>query len=160
MAIATSSPERHSQLPVRSPAPNKRQLRVVRSTPKQPPLRRPRAFYIGPAIFVLCLLGVVGAQVVSMQNQVAITNLQSDLTNAQNQRYDLQLKVADEEQPSVVVQGAGKQGMVVPPVVHELPAAGTGFSSSANSTSKEQSSGSSTGDSKKAHSGTKSSSTR
>jgi cell division protein FtsL len=114
MAIATSSPERHSQLPARTPAPSKRQLRVVRTTPKQPRSRRPRAFYIGPALVLACLLGVGAAQAISMQSQVAITNLQSDLSNAQNQHYDLQLKVADEEQPSAVVSGAKSQGMVVP----------------------------------------------
>jgi hypothetical protein len=161
MAIATSSEQRQAQLPARAPAQSRRQLRVVRSTPKQPRLRRPRAFYIGPALVLACLLGVGAAQAISMQSQVTITNLESDLSNAQNQHYDLQLKIAEAEQPSSVVGGAKKQGMVVPPVIHELPAAASGSSGSSTArTAPKQHSPTAADNSKRTHPTDNSSGTR
>jgi hypothetical protein len=119
------SRERHSHVQNPVENPQRRHLGVFRPDQSREKLRRPRAFVIGPVLILIALLAVVAAQAVLMQGQVTLTNLQGEVASAQNSRYDLQLEIAKEEQPSTVVAGAKRDGMVVPQVLNELPAAHT-----------------------------------
>jgi hypothetical protein len=124
MAISTApNRERHSHVASPEQSPPRRHLWVFRPAQKRERLRRPRAFVIGPVLVLVALLAVVAAQAILMEGQVTLTKLQGDVSAAQISRYDLQLKIAGEEQPSTIVAAAKRDGMIVPSVLNELPPA-------------------------------------
>jgi len=82
--------------------------------------------FVAPALVLASLLAVVGAQAVLTEGQVRLTGLQAQEAAAQAKRFDLQLRVAQEEQPSAVVAAARAQGMVVPSSVTDISAVDPG----------------------------------
>jgi hypothetical protein len=115
-----------SDTPQRSgtPAPGarRRELHVVRSSPKRGGRHQGRSAFIAPALVLLCLLGVAGAQAVLTEGQVKLSNLQAAVSAAQTNRFDLELQVAQQEQPSAVISAARRDGMVSPAGVTNIPA--------------------------------------
>jgi hypothetical protein len=71
---------------------------------------------------LLALLSVAAGQTVLTEGQVNLGKLQSSVATAQTQRLDLELQVAEEEQPGAVVAAATRDGMVAPARITELPA--------------------------------------
>lgn len=67
------------------------------------------------------LLAVAGAYAYLTQGQVRLTRLDQQLGNQLNRHRELELKVADLEQPSKVVSEAKQQGLVTPSKVTDLP---------------------------------------
>ena len=100
----------------------KRSLDVVRSAPKRTRLWRTRLVVVAPVLCVLSLLAVAGAQAVLTSGQVKLTKVQAEVSAAQTKRFDLELKIALEEQPSAVIAAARAQGMIVPSLIHDIPA--------------------------------------
>jgi hypothetical protein len=100
----------------------KRSLDVVRSAPKRTRLWRTRLVVVAPVLCVVSLLAVAGAQAVLTGGQVKLTKVQAEVSAAQTKRFDLELKIALEEQPSAVIAAARAQGMIVPSVIHDIPA--------------------------------------
>jgi cell division protein FtsL len=99
----------------------RRELHVVRTAPKRTGLLRRRLVLVAPALVIVSLLGVAGAQAVLTEGQVRLNTLQSKVSAAQTRRFDLELQVAQEEQPSAVVAAARAHGMTVPSVVNDIP---------------------------------------
>ena len=68
-----------------------------------------------------------------------LTKLQAEVSAAQTKRFDLELKIALEEQPSAVIAAARAQGMIVPSIIHDIPAVSIAPANStlANSKSKD-----------------------
>lgn len=67
------------------------------------------------------LLAVVGAHAYLTQGQLRLTQLQGQLNSQLARHRDLQLQVANLEQPASVLSEAQKQGLVVPANVNDLP---------------------------------------
>jgi hypothetical protein len=108
---------------VEIPAPEgRRDLRVVRPAPKRTSRLARRAVFIGPALVLGSLLSVAGAQAYLAQGQVRLSSLQADVAAAQTKRLDLELQIANEEQPSSVMAAARQLGLVVPSKISDLPA--------------------------------------
>ena len=109
---------------VESTAPDleRAELRLVRPEPKRTGRAARRAVYIGPALVLLSLLSVAGAQTYLTQGQVRLTALQADIAAAQTKRLDLELQIADEEEPSAVMAAARQLGLVEPSKISDLPA--------------------------------------
>lgn len=99
----------------------RRELHVVRTAPKRTGLLRGRLVLVAPALVIVSLLGVAGAQAVLTEGQARLNTLQAQVSAAQTRRFDLELQVAQEEQPSAVVAAARAHGMTVPPVVIDIP---------------------------------------
>jgi hypothetical protein len=91
---------------------------------------------------VLSLLAVAGAQAVLTEGQVRLTNLQAEVSAAQTKRFDLELQIALDEQPSAVIAAARAQGMIVPSVINEIPAVNIGMAHPKKQTSPAKSNGS------------------
>jgi len=123
MAPTTAAqPERRVPSPSPVTAEQRRALRVVRQAPKRRGRARHRAWAIGPGLVLLALLSVAAGQTVLTEGQVNLGKLQSSVATAQTQRLDLELQVAEEEQPGAVVAAATRDGMVAPARITELPA--------------------------------------
>jgi cell division protein FtsL len=71
------------------------------------------------------LLSVADAQAYLTQGQVRLARLQQQLTGEQARHRDLELQVADLEDPSQVVNKAQQQGLTVPAQVTDLPLVAT-----------------------------------
>ncbi len=121
-----------------------RQLRArqsagsARPAQRRPPVRalapRPRktrrSDHRKRTVAVLCvlltmgsLLAVTGAHAYLTQGQVRLTRLQNQLSSQLTRHRNLELQVANLEQPSSVLSEAQKQGLVVPTNVNDLPQA-------------------------------------
>jgi hypothetical protein len=122
MVTTVPQPERRAQSPSQAPAEHRRSLRVVRPAPKRRSQPGHRAWIIGPVLVLLTLLSVAAGQTVLTEGQVSLSTLQSQVSAAQTKRLDLELQVAQEEQPSAVIAAATRDGMVVPTEINELPA--------------------------------------
>lgn len=114
--------ERRAQTVAPELEERRQDLHVVRPAPRRTGLSRGRLVLVGPVLVILSLLAVVGAQAVLTEGQVRLTNLKAQVSAAQTKRFDLELRVAQEEQPSAIVAAARAQGMIVPTVVSEIPA--------------------------------------
>jgi hypothetical protein len=115
-----------SEQPQRSGAPapgaGGRELHVVRSSPKRGGRHQGRSVFIAPVLVLLSLLAVAGAQAVLTEGQVKLSNLQAAVSAAQTNRFDLELQVANQEQPSAVISAARRDGMISPAGVTNIPA--------------------------------------
>lgn len=105
---------------------------------RRPPIRalapRPRktrrSAHRRRTVAVLCvlltmgsLLAVAGAHAYLTQGQLRLTRLQGQLSSQLARHRNLELQVANLEQPSSVLTQAQKQGLVVPSNVNDLPQA-------------------------------------
>jgi cell division protein FtsL len=144
--------ERLAQTPAPDLQTRTEELHVVRTAPKRTGLTRGRLVLVAPVLVLVSLLAVAGAQAVLTQGQVKLTNLQSQVSAAQTKRFDLELQVAQEEQPSAVIAAARAQGMTEPSNVTDLPAVNPGptptsLPTRAHSTKKTAKSGEASGNS-------------
>ncbi len=73
------------------------------------------------AVVVGSLLAVAGAHAELTQGQVRLTTVQHQLDSEITHHRDLELRVAQLEDPAHIVQGAQQQGMVPPRQVTDLP---------------------------------------
>ena len=85
---------------------------------------------------LLSLLAVAGAQTFLAQGQVRLTGLQAEVQAAQTKRLDLELQIANEEQPSAVMAAARQLGLIVPSEITDLPAVTLPSSSSSTTRTK------------------------
>lgn len=123
---ATATRARRAPAPVRS-APRRAPLRVVESR-RRPPARRRRGILLASfALVVGSLLAVAGAQAYLTQGQVRLARIQQQLTTEQARHRDLELKVAQLDDPSHVVAKAQQQGLTVPAQVTDLPLIAAGM---------------------------------
>jgi hypothetical protein len=125
MVTTVPQAERRAQSPSPAPAEHRRSLRVVRPAPKRRSQPGHRVWIIGPVLVLLALLSVAAGQTVLTEGQVSLGTLQSQVSAAQTKRLDLELQLAQEEQPSAVIAAATRNGMVVPSEINELPAVDT-----------------------------------
>jgi cell division protein FtsL len=129
MSIATANP-RARRAPSEIPAPaHAGNLRLVKPAPKRTAGEKNRAILVGPALVLACLLSVAVAQAILTEGQVRLTKLDAQVASAQTTRADLELQVAQEEQPSEVIAAARNEGMVEPSVISDLPTVGPGTGS-------------------------------
>jgi cell division protein FtsL len=79
------------------------------------------------ALFVLLVVGslllVAGARAYLTQGQVRLTRLQDQLQYQASEHSDLQLRVAELENPTNVLSQGQKQGLVEPTSVSDIPQA-------------------------------------
>lgn len=117
---ATAARTRRIAAPQRTPAPRK-DLRVVAPATRRS--RRParRTLAIAVVIVVGSMLVVAGAQAYLTQGQVRLARLQQQLSNAQAQHRDLELQVAQLENPATVVAKGQQQGLTAPAQVTDVP---------------------------------------
>lgn len=106
----TQSPARRSPLTVLEGRRRRRPRRAVRSM-----------VVVAVLLAVGSPLAVVGAQAYLTQGQVRLAHLQKQLNAQLSQHRDLELRVAQLEQPANVLSEAQKQGLVVPGSVTALP---------------------------------------
>jgi hypothetical protein len=104
------------------PEAPERDLHVVRSDTRRTGRVARRAAYIGPVLVLLSLLAVAGAQTYLTEGQVRLTGLQAAVSAAQTKKLDLELQIANEEQPGAVLAAARALGLVEPTKISELPA--------------------------------------
>jgi hypothetical protein len=92
---------------------------------------------VAVAVAVGSLLAVVGAQAYLTQGQVRLTRLQEQLNTQLGQNGDLEMRLAQLEQPANVLSEAQKQGLVAPSNVTDLsqvnPPASQGSTASSTS---------------------------
>ncbi|MGO9341989.1 MAG: hypothetical protein ACLP6E_05655 [Acidimicrobiales bacterium] len=100
----------------------RRELHVVRPDTGRTGRAARRAVYVGPVLVLLSLLAVAGAQTYLTEGQVRLTGLQAAVSAAQTKKLDLELQIADEEQPGAVMAAARALGLVTPTKISELPA--------------------------------------
>jgi Tfp pilus assembly protein PilX len=102
-------------------------VRPALSAPeRRPERRRPaRGKRLVVALFVLLVVGslllVVGARAYLTQGQVRLTRLQDELQYQAGEQSDLQLRVAQLENPTNVLSEGQKQGLVEPASVSDIP---------------------------------------
>ncbi|HUC38459.1 MAG TPA: hypothetical protein VMR97_15205 [Acidimicrobiales bacterium] len=108
---------------------------------------RPRrlAAVSAAAVAVGSLLAVTGAHAYLTQGQARLSRLQDQLSSQLTKNRDLELRVAQLEQPSNVMSEAQKQGLVTPSSVTDLPQANPAppAGSASTSTQGSQTTGSS-----------------
>jgi hypothetical protein len=148
--VAAPERARRAQPSRPSAAPQRQPLRVVRPAPRRTGRVSNKGLMVGPALVLIALLIIAGAQTVLAQGQVSLGTLQSQVAAAQTQRLNLELRVAAEEQPSAVAAEARKLGMVVAPTVSDLPPAAQ--TSTTQKSSKKQSTDKSSGQRSKSNS--------
>jgi cell division protein FtsL len=121
MAIANVTPGAR-RAPHEAPAPHRRGLHLVRPQPRRSRRVTNRLVFVGPVIVVATLLSVVVAQAVMTQGQVRLTGLQAQVAAAQTTRMDLELQVAQEQQPQAVIAAARRLGLAEPGQISDIPA--------------------------------------
>jgi hypothetical protein len=99
-----------------------RDLHVVRPDTRRTSRVARSAAYFGPVLVLLSLLAVAGAQTYLTEGQVRLTALQAAVSAAQTKKLDLELQIANEEQPGAVLAAARALGLVMPTKISELPA--------------------------------------
>ncbi|MHB8329595.1 MAG: hypothetical protein ACYDD6_08240 [Acidimicrobiales bacterium] len=72
------------------------------------------------------LLAVAGAEAYITQGQVRLARLEQQLNTQQADHRDLELQVAQLENPSSIVSQAQQHGLTVPSQVTDLPLLGAG----------------------------------
>ena len=103
------------------PAPRPPDLQVVRRPPSRQRQPWRRAVVLSAVFAVGSLLAVAGAQAYLIQGQVNLVRLQKNLNSQLGQHRDLELKVAQLEQPTRIVSDGQAQGLIVPGQVKDLP---------------------------------------
>jgi len=125
-ATTTTATTAPSARPAPSDAPGHEERRwvlgVVRPAPRRTGLSKGRLVLVAPVLVLVSLLAVASAQALLTQGQVRLTSLQAQVSAAQTKRFDLELQIAREEQPSAVIAAARAQGMIVPSVINDIPA--------------------------------------
>lgn len=117
---ATATRARRAPAPARAPQ-RRPPLRVVEPRRRPPAQRRRKALWLSLALAVGSLLAVAAAQAYLTQGQVRLARLQQQLTTEEAHHRDLELRVAQLEDPSHVVSQAQAQGLTVPVQVTDLP---------------------------------------
>jgi cell division protein FtsL len=119
-----SAPRRSATLggaPQGRPDASPPRLRVV-----GPPTRRRAPWSLRPTLFVVVglvlgsLLLVAGAQAYMTQEQVRLTNVQTQLATQAAEHHDLEYRVAQLSNPAHIVAAAQSQGLTVPSQVTDL----------------------------------------
>jgi cell division protein FtsL len=103
-----------------TPEPSHRRLHLLKPSPRRRRRLASRLIVVGPALVLLSLLSVVIAQALMTEGQVQLTNMQGQVSAAQTTRLDLELEVAQEEQPSNVIAAARSQGLVEPSGITDI----------------------------------------
>ncbi len=129
VTAATAARLQRATAPARAPTRRPARAVVLRAveTRRRPPAprRRPVAMVVSLVLAVGSLLSVADAQAYLTQGQVRLARLQQQLTGEQARHRDLELQVADLEDPSQVVNKAQQQGLTVPAQVTDLPLVAT-----------------------------------
>lgn len=116
------SPAKARQRPsAGQPEARARALEVMERRPRSPRGARRGAIVVAVALMVGSPLAVVGAQAYLTQGQARLARLQEQLEAQTSQHRDLELRVAQLEQPANVLSEAQKQGLVSPSNVVDLP---------------------------------------
>lgn len=102
-----------------------RPLAVVEGRRGRSPRPRRHLVVLALLLSVGSLVAVAGAHAYLTQGQFKLTRLQDQLSAQLGEHRDLELKVAQLEQPSNVLSEAQKQGLVVPSSVTDLPQVAT-----------------------------------
>ncbi|MGD0320552.1 MAG: hypothetical protein ABSC00_02930 [Acidimicrobiales bacterium] len=119
--MALAAPQVRSRRQVARDLPSReRRLKVVEGR-RRHPHRTGRFVVLAVALALGSLLAVAGAQAYLTQGQVRLTRLQEQLNTQLGQHRDLELRVAQLEQPANVLSEAQKQGLVAPNGVTDLP---------------------------------------
>ncbi|MGA2036019.1 MAG: hypothetical protein ABSH04_00300 [Acidimicrobiales bacterium] len=119
--------------------PRRRPLKVLAGRRQRPHRTRNSIvmLVVAVAVAVGSLLAVVGAQAYLTQGQVRLTRLQEQLNTQLGQNGDLEMRLAQLEQPANVLSEAQKQGLVAPSNVTDLsqvnPPASQGSTASSTS---------------------------
>jgi cell division protein FtsB len=127
MALPASQVRARSSTRAPSSPPRERQLKVLarhRGHPRA--TSRHLTIVLAVSLAVGSLLAVTGAQAYLTQGQVRLTRLQDQLNAQLGQHRNLELGVAQLEQPAAVLSQAQKEGLVVPGNVTDLPQVNTG----------------------------------
>ena len=101
--------------------PRERALKVIEGRRQRPRLTGRLVVVLAVVVALGSLLAVAGAQAYLTQGQVRLTRLQDQLSTQLGQHRDLELRVAQLEQPANVLSEAQKQGLVAPKGVTDLP---------------------------------------
>ncbi|HZU80456.1 MAG TPA: hypothetical protein VE991_11120, partial [Acidimicrobiales bacterium] len=102
----------------------RRDLRVVKPASRRPRRASRRTLFAAVTLVVGSMLAVAGAQAYVTQGQVRLARLQQQLSNAQAHHRDLELQVAQLEDPASVVTKGQQQGLTVPAQVTDVPLVG------------------------------------
>jgi hypothetical protein len=121
MAMATTN-LRARRAFTESAEPSHRRLHLLGPSPRRRRRIADRLIVIGPVLVLGSLLSVVVAQALMTEGQVRLTNLQGEVAAAQTARIDLELQVAQEEQPANVIAAARNQGLVEPAGITDISA--------------------------------------
>lgn len=103
------------------PQARARALEVAGRRHRNPRRVRRGAVIVAVSLMVGSPLAVVGVQAYLTQGQVRLARLQQQLNAQIGQHRDLELRVAQLEQPAYVLAQAQKQGLVSPSDVVDLP---------------------------------------
>jgi cell division protein FtsL len=92
------------------------------------------ALVVSLVLSIGSLLVVAAAQAYLTQGQVRLARLQQQLSTEESRHRDLELQVAQLEDPSHVVSKAQQQGLSVPAQVTDLPLVSSGSSDTTTTT--------------------------
>jgi hypothetical protein len=129
MATATVNPRARRAF-TETPEPSQRRLHLFKPSPRRGRRLTSKLIVVGPAFVLISLLSVVVAQALMTEGQVRLTVLQGQVSAAQTERLDLELEVAQEEQPGNVIAAARNQGLVEPAGITDIAAVGLDSGSS------------------------------
>lgn len=118
--VASQAGTRRRESP-RNPQTRPHALEVLEKRRRGPRRAGRGAVIVAVALMVGSPLAVVGAQAYLIQGQARLARLQEQLDAQIGQHRDLELRVAQLEQPANVLSEAQKQGLVSPSNVVDLP---------------------------------------
>ena len=125
MATATAVRARRAPAPARPTAPRRAPLVVVQRAARRPRLSTRRIVAMALCFLVGSMLLVGVAQAYLTQGQVRLARIEQQLNDAQARNHDLQLQVAQLEDPARVIGKAQAQGLNAPSQVTALPLVGS-----------------------------------
>ena len=119
---AAATPRRSAARTAPASAPRRPPLRLFEPTPRRRPRARRRPTVLVAGILVVgSLLSVVVADGLVAQEQVSVATTQSRLAAAETLQKQLQVAVAQQSAPQIVVSEAKQLGLVAPPQVVDIP---------------------------------------
>jgi cell division protein FtsL len=121
MALPASQARSRQSTNAQRPPARRRQLGVVERRRRQPARTRNWVVVFAAALAIGSLLAVVGARAYMTEGQVRLAKLQEQLSAQVDQNRNLELRVAQLQQPANVLAEAKKQGLVVPGHVTDVP---------------------------------------
>lgn len=121
MAPVSSQARARQRQSAGHPQVRARPLEVVERRRRSPRRTRRGLVVVAISLMIGSPLAVVGAQAYLTQGQARLAKLQEQLNAQINQHRDLELRVAQLEQPGNVLAQAQKQGLVSPSNVVDLP---------------------------------------